>query len=378
MKITFFVSGNVRSNFSYRIVALATALHKLGNEVTIVAPKADKYNDFIAENIADINGVKVLQPFQFTTRRPEINLFPYLFGAFNALRKEKPDLIYIYKSTPISIVGLLGKFFWRIPVIVDIDDLGSEVMKIEGHPYHQRKLVAWSERLAICYADRLVVASTYLFDMYHREFPKKPIHLMSNGVDPEWFEKPIASHATKTIVFLGALNRKSILEPLLDVLPKIIEQVPETQVLIIGDGKYLPYFKQKSEYLKINKNITFTGWLSLSDARARLHKGDIGYGYMPNETTVIAANNMKISQYMARGVVPIVSDIGDLPTMVNFGKVGYIAKANDLEALETVLLSALNDKDRFEKAEQTRLFSLKKFSWDTFADDFNRWINIQA
>jgi len=273
---------------------------------------------------------------------------------------------------------LLGKFFWRIPVIVDIDDLGSEVMKIEGHPYHQRKLVAWSERLAVGYADRLVAASTYLFDMYHREFPKKPIHIMSNGVDPEWFEKTIASQAAKKIIFLGALNRKSILEPLLDVMPKIIEHIPEAQALIIGDGKYLAYFKQKSEYLKIDKNITFTGWLKLSDARAHLHEGDIGYGYMPNETTVIAANNMKISQYMSRGVVPLVSDVGDLPAMVDFGRVGYIAKANDLEALESVLLDALNDKDRPKKAAKAPLFSLEKYSWDTLANSLNQWIYGRA
>jgi len=377
MKITFFASGNVRSNFSYRILALAKSLHKIGYDVSIVAPSADKYNDFIPEKITIIDGVRILQPFQFNTRRLEINLIPYLFGTLHKLIKEKPDLVYIYKPTPISIVGLFAKYFWRTTVVVDFDDLGSDVMKIEGHPLYQRKLVEWSERLVAYYADRIVVASTYLFDLYHKKFSAKPIHIMSNGVDGEWFKEPLAHQTEKRIVFMGSLNRKNILEPLFDVLPNILKSIPKTQVLIMGDGKYLAYFKQKSSSLNLNEHVAFTGWLELSKARAHLSEGDIGYNYMPNETTVLAASNMKIPQYMSRGVVPLVSDIGDMPAMVDAGRGGYIAKADDLEALETTLLNALNDPGRSAKAEKARNFALEKFNWDTLALGFHRWVNPQ-
>jgi len=374
MKIAFFVSGNVRSNFSYRILALAKSLHELKDDVSIVAPSADKYNDFIPEKISVIDGVKILQPFQFNTRRLEINLIPYLFGAFHKLIEEKPDLVYIYKPTPISIVGLFAKLFWKTTVIVDFDDLGSEVMKIEGHPLHQRKLVEWSERLAARYSDRIVVASTYLFDLYREQFPAKPIHIMPNGVDDEWFNEPIARGIEKRIVFMGSLNRKSILEPLFDVLPNIVTHFPETKIMVMGDGKYLSYFREKCSSLNLSEHVTFTGWLELSKARDNLSEGDIGYNYMPNETTVLAASNMKVPQYMSRGVVPLVSDIGDMPAMVDFGRVGYIAKADNSQALETTLLNALEDPARPTKAEKARAFSLKKFSWDRLAHGFQQWI----
>jgi glycosyltransferase involved in cell wall biosynthesis len=374
MKITFFVSGTIRSNFSYRPLALARSLHKLGHDVAIIAPKADKYNDFTPEKIDAIDGVRILQPFQFSTRRLEINLFPYLFGAAKALFSERPDLIYVYKPTPISVVGLLGKLFLKTPIVVDFDDLGSEVMKIEGHPLHQRKLVEWSENASAKYADRIVAASDYLFDHFHNKYPEKPIYLMPNGVDAAWFETPLLPRSDKRIVFMGSLNRRSILEPLFDVLPRILKKVPDVKVLIIGDGKCLSYFKEKCTDLDLNKSVTFTGWLDLPAARSHFHEGDIGYSYMPREKTVKAASNMKISQYMSRGVIPLVSDVNDLSTSPEFERVVYVAKANDLDSLEAVLLRALKDRAWKDKSKEARLFVLKNLNWDTLAVGFSHWI----
>ncbi len=374
MKITFLVSGSVRSNFSYRPLALARSLHALGHDVAIIAPSADKYNNFKIETISVIDGVRILQPFQFATKRLEINLLPYLFVAAWLLFREKPDLVYIYKPTPVSIVGLLAKLFRGTETTVDFDDLGSEVMKIEGHPQHQIKLVEWSERVAAKYADRLVVASTYLSDMYRQEFPDKSIQIIPNGVEANWFDATVSSRSPKRIVFMGAINRKNILEPLFDVLPDVVQKHPEVEVLIIGDGIFLTYFKEKVTTLNLLKNVTFLGWLPLEEAKPLLHAGDIGYNYMPNEVTTRAASNMKVPQYMARGVVPLVSDIGDLASTIDHGEAGYIARPDDLQSLKSTLLAALEDTDRMKKSEYARLLVSKNINWDTLGKAFHDWI----
>jgi glycosyltransferase involved in cell wall biosynthesis/uncharacterized membrane protein len=374
MNITFLVSGSIRSNFSYRPLALAKSLHALGHHISIIAPKADKYNDFIPETITSIDGIKILQPFQFTTRNPEINLFPYLFDATRVLLNEKPDLVYIYKPTPVSVIGLFLKLFRKTELVADFDDLGSEVMRIEGHPWYQRTLVEWSERLAARFADRIVVASTYLSNKYEALFPKKLIHIMPNSVEPDWLTPVLLAKNLKRIIFMGSINRKNILEPLFDIFPQILIEEPNAELIIMGDGKFLSYFKEKANDLDIVKNVTFTGWLSLEEAKLRLNAGDIGYSYMPDEVTTNAASNMKVSQYMARGVVPLVSDVGDLSFTVGFGSAGYIAKADSLDSLKSTLLGALKDPSRMEKAEMARDIASKKFSWDKQAESFITWM----
>ncbi len=375
MKITFLVSGNVRSNFSFRAVALARALSKLGHDVSLIAPKADKYNDFIPENITHIDEVRILQPFQFHTRRVEINLLPYVFGVLWLLVCEKPDLVYVYKPTPISVVGFVAKLLYKTPTLVDFDDLGSEVMKIEGHPWHQHTLVGWSEYMAAKYADKLVVTSTFLQNMYREQFPHKSIYVLPNGVEADWFDQTLSTENPKRIVFMGSVNRKNILEPLFLTLPDILKIHSDVEIVIVGDGQYLHYFKDLAVQLGVSKQITFTGWLTLEKAKSHLRFGDIGYNFMPDSITNKAASNMKVPQYMARGVVPLVTDIGDLPKTVDYGNAGYIVSTTLENSLLQTLLHALDDKERMKKAEYARNFSLKNLQWDVLVKSFNGWLN---
>lgn len=379
MKIIILGSGNIRSNFSYRVLKLATFLRKSGHDVSIIVPSADKYNNFIKEKVASIDGVTIHQPFQFNTKRLEINLIPYIVGAIYRVLKEKSDLVYIYKPTPISIVGLFAKLFGRTKkIILDMDDIGSFVMKVEGQPWYRRVLVAWSEHVAAYYADYIVAASTHLYDFYKKKFPKKRIHVMPNGVDPQWFSSPLIKPTeNRKIVFLGSINRTSILDPLFEVTPHIIKKYPNLKILIIGDGQYLSYFKEKASSLGIDNHITFTGWLPLERVQEHLISGDIGYNYMPDEPTIKAASNMKIPQYMARGITPLVSNLGDLPLAVDFGSAGYIAEASNISAFENVLIGALGDPEAHKKSLHAAEYARQKFSWDVLANNFEKWLEIE-
>jgi glycosyltransferase involved in cell wall biosynthesis len=376
MKITFLVSGSIRSNFSYRPLALAKSLHKLGHDVSIIAPQADKYNDFTPEAIREIDGVKILQPFQFATSRIEINFLPYVFGAITLLLREHPDLVYIYKPTPVSVVGLIAQMIYRTQTVTDFDDLGSEVMRIEGHPWHQRTLVEWSEILSARYADRLIVASSYLSAMYQNMFPSKPILIIPNGVEADWCDEFVPSTHPERIVFMGSINRMTILDPLFEVLPSVFPEHPHLEILIIGGGKFLDYFKDKVEKSRYSKSIVFTGWLPLAQAKMYLTMGDIGYNYMPHDATTRAASNMKVPQYMARGVVPLVTDVGDLASTVDYGQAGYICK-DTLKDLKAVIISALEDPERLAKADRAALLARNRLNWDILAQSFAQWIQIE-
>ena len=373
MKILFFTSGSVRSNFTYRALTVAKLLAARGHDVSLVAPTADKYNNFIPEKIAGIGGVKILQPFQFKTKQMILNLVPYLLRALYFALRERPDLVYIYKPTPISAVGLCAKLFFGSEVLLDMDDLGSEVMKIEGHPAYQRLLVKWSEDVSARMANRIVAASTYLERIYKERYPHTPVHLMPNGAEEAWLDAPVSpTDAPKRIVFMGAVNRTTILEPLFDALPTIIKKHPDTRVLIMGDGACLDFFKEKASSLGVGAQVEFAGWLPLEQARERLRAGDIGYSFMPDQETNRAASNMKVPQYMARGVVPLVSDVGDLPATVGRGSAGYIAK--NAAEVESALMHALEDPERREKAQAARAKALEGLNWDSLARSLEEWL----
>jgi glycosyltransferase involved in cell wall biosynthesis len=134
----------------------------------------------------------------------------------------------------------------------------------------------------------------------------------------------------------------------------------------------LSYFKDKASALGLDKHVEFAGWLPLEEARKKLCAGDIGYSFMPDEEPNRAASNMKVPQYMARGVVPLVSDVGDLSMTVGGGAAGYVAR--DVSDVRDTLLRALEDPERSAKAEAARVRAAENLNWKTLADSLEKRI----
>src|SRR5258706_9085709 len=131
MKIVFMTSGTISSSLSYRPLSLGKELSKKGHQVYIFAPRFDKYSEFKDEEITNIKGVTIIRPIQLKTFSFEIGLISYIISSIYFLYKLNPDVIHMFKPNPITLTGLLLKLIKRTRVILDTDDLDSEVMKIE-------------------------------------------------------------------------------------------------------------------------------------------------------------------------------------------------------------------------------------------------------
>src|SRR5260221_10354681 len=122
MKIVMLASGSYKSNLTYsRMTGLGQHLARSGCLVTLIAPSADKYNNFTPDKHPHLDDMEVVQPWQPATRRMIVNLLPYLFTALWALIRARPQVIYLYKPTPITIIGLVPKLLFGTPVILDQD-----------------------------------------------------------------------------------------------------------------------------------------------------------------------------------------------------------------------------------------------------------------
>lgn len=353
MRAVLLGSGSYKSSLTYyRLVTLGKELSRLGWDISIIVPSADKYNDFTPDKQAHIEGVALVQPWQPATRSMPVNLLPYLFTATWAMLRRRAQLIYLYKPTPITIIGLLPKLLFGTPMVLDLDDLGSEVMRLEGQPAVQVKLVAWCERVALRHATAVVVASTYLRDMVRAKYPGKPVLVLSNGVDLE--EYPAAPEAAPrpVLYYFGALNRLSLIEPLLRALPQTFAAVPDATAYILGGGKALDEARQLAQHLGIAGRVTFTGWVDKDAIRAYARFADIALCTQPDMPTVRAASNMKVFQYMSVASVPVVSDVGDLGSYVagdGQEPAGAVVPADDEQALASVLIHLLTHPDERAK-----------------------------
>jgi glycosyltransferase involved in cell wall biosynthesis len=381
MNILILSSGSYKSPLALRVVAMAKHLGKRGNKVSLMAPSADKYNQFSPDKLPKLPHVQVVQPWQPTTKSAMLNLVPYIVSSCIALLRNRVDVIYLCKPTPITILGLLPRVFFGTPVILDLDDLGSEVMKSQGQPTFQYKLVAWCEEIATRYASGVVVASTYLEELVRAEYPNKPIVVIPNGVDPDDYAAPTDIQPRNAVYYFGVLNRLSLIETLLYSLPKVVEAIPDTIITIAGGGSALPEAKQIVDKLGLGASVTFTDWIPFLDIQKYVQPGDVGVCYQPNTPTVRAASIMKIFQYMAMSTVPVVSDVGDLSIYVQHGRIGKVVQTDDdPKALAATLIEVLKDgKSRIKMSKLARQVAETDYSWTNRAqrlDEFMQTVKV--
>jgi glycosyltransferase involved in cell wall biosynthesis len=370
MRLLMIGSASYKSSLTYfRLVTLARHLSRTGLDVSLIAPSADKYNNFIPEPNATIPGVELIQPWQPVTRNMIVNLLPYLLTASMAVLRKRRDLIYIYKPTPITIVGLMPKLLFGTPIIVDLDDLGSEVMRLEGQSGILVSLVAWCERLTLRHATAVVVASTYLEKLVRAQYPHKPILLLSNGVELDEYSMPAVSQPRPAMYYFGALNRLSLIEPFLRVLPEVLAAVPDAQVYILGGGTELDATKKLVAQLGIQDHVQFSGWIDKQAIQQYAQFADIALCVQPDIPTVRAASNLKVFQYMALGSVSVVSDVGDLASYVDAGRSDAagmsVSAGDDAQLTKTLIYLLTHDKVRSHMATSARRRAETTYAWST-------------
>ena len=367
-KLLMLSSGSYHSTLTIRLRDLARHLTEAW-DITIIVPSADKYNDFTPDYSLKLAFARLIQPWQLTTQSPMVNLIPYLFSALAQIVRARADMVLIYKPTPITVLGLVPKLLARTPIVLDLDDLGSEVMKGEGRSRLSYGLVAWSERLCIHYADAVVVVSTTLRDHIRRLHPTKRVLLLPNGVEPSEYHVAAERRPRRAIYYFGAINQLNLVEDLLRGMPEILRQVPDARLSIVGGGNALDYAKRLSRELGIEAAVAFPGWqTNMLAVQNYAQFADIGVCYMPDTLTVRAASNMKVFQYMAMGTVPLVSNVGDLRSYVRDGEAGVVVMPGNGKALARALIELLQDEElRVHLANEAWRLAARDYSWRTRA-----------
>ncbi|HSX32752.1 MAG TPA: glycosyltransferase family 4 protein [Candidatus Saccharimonadales bacterium] len=366
MKILMLNAGSYKSGLNLRALALIPHLKRAGHDITLICPSADKYNNFTPEKGAQIDNAKLVQPWQPRSRSMLVNLLPYMFTSLVAMFRARPDAIYLFKPTPITIMGLLPRLLFRTTVVIDLDDFGSAVMRRENQPKWLCDIVEWCEDLTIRYCDAAVVVSRYLEQRIKARYPGKRVVVVPNGVAPDLYPVPKDQTLRHNIYYFGAMQRLNLVDGLLRAMPGVLRAVPDAKLTLVGYGDAIPDGQKLAKKLGVERAVTFTGKTDFLGIIKYTQFGDIGVCYQPDVETVRAASNMKVFQYMAMSTVAVVSDVGDLADYVQHGKLGAVVPPDDVPALEKTLIDLLHDdKRRARIAKAGRKLAETTYSWQT-------------
>jgi glycosyltransferase involved in cell wall biosynthesis len=164
------------------------------------------------------------------------------------------------------------------------------------------------------------------------------------------------------IGYFGRLKKYKSVDQLLKAVPKVLRDVPNLKVLVVGEGDDRPRLEALAEELGIVDAVEFTGLVTESRKIELLQtmwckvatSSKEGWGL-----TVIEAN--------ACGTPVLASNVPGLRDAVRDGETGLLYAYGDIKDLSDKILLFLSDRTLRERLTANALRWASAFSWDAAA-----------
>lgn len=282
-------------------------------------------------------------------------IFPLKLSKF--LRKKNVHILHMHSGT--FFVGTQAGIFAQTPVKIYTD---------HGRHLVDPKILLAMDRYSGVFANKIIAVSKEL-EKYLVEVVKlssnKTITII-NGINTNTFtykEKsttllkeldiPVNFRIIGTVGRLAEVKDQSTM---INSLFKVRNKMPDTMLLLIGDGPLRTELEQLVNNSKLNNNVRFVG--NREDVPDLLNLLDVFLLTSLSEGTSIA-----LLEAMSSGIAPIVTNVGGNPSLVDDNINGILISPQNVNELTEKLIDLLqNDERRKKYAENASQKVREKFS----------------
>lgn len=190
------------------------------------------------------------------------------------------------------------------------------------------------------------------------------IRLWNKGVDSESFHPKFRSHEMRLRLSNGEPEKPLIVhvgrlgvEKSLDLLKRVMEQLPDIRIAFIGDGPY----RAELEEMFMGMPAVFTGMLGGDELSQAYASGDIFV--MPSESETLG---LVVLEAMSSGLPVVVARAGGLIDIIpkeQEGKTGFCFNPGEVKDCVTKLKALLNNHDLRETIGLAARKEMEKYDW---------------
>lgn len=273
--------------------------------------------------------------------RRKRQLFPTLLDLVREMRRVRPDIV-ITRGYNAEMLGRIAAILTRVPkTIVWVHNSGGLARRTRLRQLADRML----NPLTSAYYGVAESQRAYLTG--ELGYPASKVRIVRNGVDTS---RPVPAADPVTAAGLGigpddpvigilaALRPEKDHRTLLRAARLVLDELPETRILIVGDGVLRHELQRLAGELGIADRVVFTG--SRNDVDALLALMDVF-----TLTSYSECFPMAVLEAMAASRPTVCTAVGGLPELVAEGITGHLVAPRDPAALARRLLAVLHDRD---------------------------------
>lgn len=131
---------------------------------------------------------------------------------------------------------------------------------------------------------------------------------------------------TRTIFYLGTLNRSRELDIMIDALAIIKQSHPDARLLVVGGEDNpgdLAFLQERAEQCGVTEQVHFAGWMPIEQAWVLLEKADVCWSPIVNNRVLRVGSPTKLVEYMAFQKPVVVNEHPEQRQIIDESGVGY-------------------------------------------------------
>ncbi|MFC1571089.1 glycosyltransferase family 4 protein [Candidatus Margulisiibacteriota bacterium] len=327
---------------------LSIALTKAGNQVTVISTNLPVEKNALAEE--EMSGFKVI-------RLPAVNLFSYLpctKKKFDLKMLQGFDIVHVHVPSFGFLRAVVGKIKQPLVVTYHCDVTISEKYYGIRVPRWLIKLVesasnVWSRYLLkkadVVYNTTKTYADTSPVLSKMKSIKHIPIGIFHDHID-EMQKKLGLTEKDKNprqLLWLGRMAGNKGCDYMVEAMPKILEEVPDTKLVICGDGEEKAHINALIDKLGIRDHIEMYGIVKF-DELVKLFYTSLVYVF-PSINRLEAFGIVQLEAFVNNTCV-VASDIPGPNAVMDVGTTGLLVPKQDPDAIANAVIPLLNNPDK--------------------------------
>lgn len=349
---SFDVAGGVQSH----VLQLAEVMRARGHTASVLAPSSPhvKLPDYVVSA-----GKAVPIPYNGSVARLQFS--PAVHGRVRRwLTDGNFDVLHLHEPNAPS----LSMWALRVaegPIVATFHTSTTRSLTLS---VFQGMLRPWHEKIV----GRIAVSD--LARRWQMEALGSDAVEIPNGVDVASFASASRLHGYprpgKTVLFLGRYDEpRKGMAVLLDALPRLVEQFPGVQLLIVGRGDQ---DELRSSAGVLAGHLRFLGQVDDAGKASALRSADVFCA--PN--TGGESFGIVLVEAMAAGTAVVAGDLHAFRRVLRDGEAGCLVPVSDSAALADALVAVLRDDVRRERYIAAGAEAVRRYDWSVVANQVMR------
>jgi phosphatidyl-myo-inositol alpha-mannosyltransferase len=350
----FATAGGVNDHVRH----LAVQLHKAGHETRIFAPSSRSDVGFDAARFYRIGTPIAIRANDSVAR---ITLSFHLANQVAAIvADERFDVLHFHEP----LMPALPMTMLRMSTTANVGTFHAFARSNVGYYYGRPLLQPYLGHL-----HRAIAVSEPARDFVNRYFPDFPMRVIPNGIDIDVYKPGLAPirhlrDENLNILFLGRLEKRKGLGDLLRAFRVLNGRVPQTRLIIVGDGPQRGRVESYVQRHRLN-NVILAGYVPDTVKPRYYNSADIFCA----PATGAESFGIVLLEALASGLPVVATEVPGYMSVLEPGKDSITVPPKNWRELAASLVILARDAELRRRLADYGVKKAHRYSWDRVAAD---------